>query len=86
MPYTEHITCTFHIYGPASTVVLANFSDFSISETKIVETNEIMDSSNNKTTVSNLNDDYITYVDVSFNFFFQGWNSITVYGYHSIIH
>ncbi|XP_061400319.1 cubilin homolog [Musca vetustissima] len=29
--YTEHMTCTYHIYGPAMTVVRANFTDISLA-------------------------------------------------------
>uniref|UniRef100_A0A1I8N3F6 Uncharacterized protein n=2 Tax=Musca domestica TaxID=7370 RepID=A0A1I8N3F6_MUSDO len=32
-PFTEHITCTYHIYGPAETMVLANFTDISLPPT-----------------------------------------------------
>ncbi|XP_037817925.1 cubilin homolog [Lucilia sericata] len=66
-PYVEHITCTFHIYGPGDTVVLANFTDFAIEETK---TNNLMDTADNIvannsiTEVSKLKDDSISYVDV----------------------
>lgn len=66
-PYVEHITCTFHIYGPGDTVVLANFTDFSISETLTSNTIDTADnsaSSSSITQVNKLNDDLITYVDV----------------------
>lgn len=74
-PYVEHITCTFHIYGPADTVVLANFTDFSIEETVTVTTNinDTVDNvvaNNSITEVNKLNDDSISYVDVSSSIIF----------------
>lgn len=64
----EHVTCTFYIYGPGDTVVLANFTDVSLAETNPNDMNDITDNIedlNNRTTSSNLNDDSITYMDVS---------------------
>ncbi|XP_061400318.1 cubilin homolog [Musca vetustissima] len=36
-PYTEHLTCTYHIYGPAGTRVLANFTDISLPVTPEID-------------------------------------------------
>lgn len=68
-PYVEHITCTFNIYGPGDTIVIANFTDFSIAETKTINnitdaSDAISNSSINELSI--LNDDSISYVDVSF--------------------
>ncbi|KAM7358205.1 cubilin 2 [Cochliomyia hominivorax] len=66
-PYVDHITCTFHIYGPADTIIVANFSDFSIAETRtnedITESPEV-NVNNSITELNKLNDESITYVDV----------------------
>lgn len=64
-PYTEHITCTFHLYGPAGTAVYANITDFSIGDTKLDTDVSLSDLLINQTIMMDLNDESKTYVDVS---------------------
>ena len=69
----EYITCTFYIYGPGNTFVSANFTDVSLAETNpydIADYNDSTENINNRTASSNLNDNSITYMDVSLNIFF----------------
>lgn len=67
-PYPEGISCTFHIYGPADSVVVANFTDFNIAETftDVGEdsSSDSMSSSNNMSEASKVKDESITYVEV----------------------
>ncbi|XP_073838449.1 cubilin homolog [Musca autumnalis] len=64
--YTEYLTCTYHIYGPAKTVVRANFTDISLAGIK--QTSNLDDAEEDLTSLNNtataIEDNSMTYFEV----------------------
>uniref|UniRef100_A0A1A9WD06 Cubilin n=1 Tax=Glossina brevipalpis TaxID=37001 RepID=A0A1A9WD06_9MUSC len=64
-PYFDDIICTYEIYGPANTIIVANFTDIDISESNeyFLQNKDVVDDTNRNLS-SSLEGDTLTYMDV----------------------
>ncbi|KAL9905968.1 cubilin 2 isoform 1-T1 [Glossina fuscipes fuscipes] len=65
-PYFDDITCTYEIYGPANTIVVANFTDVDIAESpeSTAQNEEDIEGTTNRNLSSPLTDDIPNRMDV----------------------